>query len=108
MNELRHQNEDINLVLSVGGWDMGTEQWSEVLASRDNMHTFVKEAIVFLRLHDFDCIDLDFEYPTYRGSKEIDRSRFSELIEVCCNPDLLFADRTTVDLAFESIKIPPL
>nr|H2A0L4.1 RecName: Full=Putative chitinase 1; AltName: Full=Chitinase-like protein 1; Short=Clp1; Flags: Precursor [Pinctada margaritifera]CCE46155.1 clp1 protein [Pinctada margaritifera] len=82
MNELRHRNEDLNLVLSVGGWDMGSEAWSEVLASKDNMQTFVKEAIVYLRLHDFDGIDLDWEYPTFRGSKPIDREKFTQLIEI--------------------------
>lgn len=82
MNTLRDHNEDLNMVLSVGGWMMDSEAWSNILRSKDNMEEFAKEAIVFLRFHDFDGIDLDWQYPAFRKSTAEDKERFADLLEV--------------------------
>lgn len=82
MNSLRDHNEDLNMVLSVGGWTMDSEAWSNMLRSRENMEEFAKEAIVFLRFHDFDGIDLDWQYPAFRKSTAEDKERFADFLEV--------------------------
>lgn len=82
MNSLRDHNEDLNMVLSVGGWMMDSEAWSNMLMSKENMEEFAKEAIVFLRFHDFDGIDLDWQYPAFRKSTAEDRERFADFMEI--------------------------
>lgn len=82
MNSLRDHNEDLNMVLSVGGWMMDSEAWSNMLRSKENMEEFAKEAVIFLRFHDFDGIDLDWQYPAFRGSSHEDQARLVELCEV--------------------------
>ena len=61
---------------------MDSEAWSNMLRSRENMEEFAKEAIVFLRFHDFDGIDLDWQYPAFRKSTAEDKERFADFLEV--------------------------
>lgn len=58
---MRDHKDDLNMVLSVGGWMMDSEAWSNVVRDKESMDTFTANAITFLRFHDFDGIDLDWQ-----------------------------------------------
>lgn len=79
---MRDHKDDLNMVLSVGGWMMDSEAWSNVVRDKESMDTFTANAITFLRFHDFDGIDLDWQYPAFRGSSHEDQARLVELCEV--------------------------
>lgn len=54
-----------------------------MVATDANRREFVKTSIAFLRKHDFDGLDIDWEYPTRRsGSTAADRNNYIELLKV--------------------------
>lgn len=75
-------NEDLVVMLSVGGWELGSQSWSKLVSSRTNMELFALEVIRYLRMHNFDGLDVDWEYPATRGSPPGDKHNFAELLEV--------------------------
>ena len=71
---LKTTNPELKVHLAVGGWTMGTGPFHQVTASQSTMQTFARNAREFLRLHKFDGLDLDWEFP-----KASHKSKFSQL-----------------------------
>ena len=61
---------------------MGSKPFMATVASADNMHKFANKTIHFLRQHNFDGLDIDWEYPAARGSPAKDKTRFTQLLQV--------------------------
>ncbi|XP_078500840.1 acidic mammalian chitinase-like [Lissotriton helveticus] len=80
-NNLKKVNPQMLTLLAVGGWNFGTQKFTEMVASAGNRKIFIDSVIEHLRRYNFDGIDLDFEYPGSRGSPPEDKRRFTILCE---------------------------
>ena len=76
----------VKVLLALGGWnDSEGDKYSRLVASRENIQTFVETTLDFLAEWGFDGLDLDWEYPVCwqvdcsQGPRE-DREGFSELL----------------------------
>ena len=72
---LKSKNPQLKVLLAIGGWSFGTKKFKEVAKSRFSRQVFVYSAVQFLREHDFDGLDMDWEYP-----KSSDKDNFSALL----------------------------
>ncbi len=62
MVKLKEKNENLKVLLSIGGWGAGN--FSEMAADADLRMSFCKDCLAKCKSYGLDGIDLDWEYPT--------------------------------------------
>lgn len=85
LRDLRQQNEQLKLLIAVGGWT-GSKHFSDAAATEQDRNRFAESAVAFLREYGFDGIDIDWEYPVAGGRDEnirsnADRENFTLLLQ---------------------------
>lgn len=67
-NSLKQLNPSLKTQISIGGWEEGSKTFSNLVHNRTAIETFSLSVLSFLIQHNFDGVDLDWEYPGHRSS----------------------------------------
>ena len=82
-NGLKTYNKALKTLIAIGGWNEGSGRFSRLVADADARKSFIKNSIRFLRQHQFDGLDLDWEYPAARdGGEPEDKKNYATFIKV--------------------------
>ncbi|XP_055511099.1 acidic mammalian chitinase-like [Leucoraja erinacea] len=79
--QCRSGNSNLKTLLSIGGWNFGTQKFTAMVASSGTRQIFIKSVIAFLRGYGFDGLDIDWEYPGSRGSPPVDKHLYTVLAQ---------------------------
>ncbi|KAM9685464.1 LOW QUALITY PROTEIN: acidic mammalian chitinase-like [Trichechus inunguis] len=81
INSLKNYNTEQKALLSVGGWNFGTQGFSNMVTIAENHQTFIQWAIQFLRKYNFDGLDIDWQYPGNHSSPADTQQLFTVLLK---------------------------
>jgi len=99
---LRKQHPHLKLLVSVGGWTW-SKGFSDAALTPKSRKVLVESAVAFVRRHDLDGFDVDWEYPGMIGDGNVFRAEDKE------NFTALMADlRAALDALGKSTKRPLL
>ncbi|GFS46560.1 chitotriosidase-1 [Nephila pilipes] len=109
-NNLKKANPQLSTLIAIGGWNEGSQKYSQMAGDAGARATFVKSCVDFCLKYDFDGLDMDWEYPANRGGQPQDKQNFitllKELKEAFAPHGLILsaavsAGRNTIDTAYD-------
>lgn len=74
VDSLRNYNPHLSHLISIGGWNEGSNKYSTMVSTSHNRKQFVDSVLAFLKRFDLDGLDLDWEYPAMKAAGEADRT----------------------------------
>lgn len=72
LQQLKTRNPDLKILTSVGGWTW-SGKFSDMALTDESRQRFIDSALDFVRRHQLDGIDIDWEYPGLPGNDNIHR-----------------------------------
>ena len=75
--KLKKKNKDLKILISVGGWSW-SKNFSDAVLTEESREKFANSAISFMKRHNIDGIDLDWEYPGLPGDGNVHRPEDKE------------------------------
>jgi len=72
LTSLRPRNPNLKILVSVGGWTW-SKDFSDAVHTGESRAKFVESAVDFVRRHDLDGFDVDWEYPGLPGDGNVNR-----------------------------------
>jgi chitinase len=80
---LRKKHRHLKVLVSVGGWTW-SKGFSDAALTAESRKAFVESAVAFVRRHDLDGFDVDWEYPGMIGDGNVfrpeDKENFTTLM----------------------------
>jgi len=64
---LKQYNPGLKTILAVGGWNEGSIHYSDMVLTKERRTKFIDSALEMLLKHNFDGLDMDWEYPGGRA-----------------------------------------
>lgn len=69
---LRQTNPRLKVLVSMGGWNEGSERYSRVVGNPETRTRLVNSVYEFVTQWGFDGFDFDWEYPAANGGQPND------------------------------------
>jgi chitinase len=71
--DLRRRHPHLQILVSVGGWTW-SNNFSDAALTAESRRRFTASAVGFVRRHDIDGLDIDWEYPALAGNNNVHRA----------------------------------
>ncbi|KAL4938539.1 hypothetical protein BDV06DRAFT_215028 [Aspergillus oleicola] len=83
MVALKKKKPELKVFISVGGWEVGGEPFSDMVRFSSTRNSFIESATSFMNDYGFDGIDVDWEYPgaSDRGGRDEDTDNFVQFMK---------------------------
>ena len=73
--DLKLRYPHLKVTVAIGGWNEGSKKYSDMAKDPSKRRKFVRSALQFVLTHQFDGLDLDWEYPAKRQGAPEDKDR---------------------------------
>src|SRR3954465_3193447 len=77
LNELKNQNPNLKILISIGGWSW-SKNFSDAVLTDTSTKNFVSSAVAIVAKYNLDGIDIDWEYPGMIGDSNTYRPEDKE------------------------------
>ncbi|MDV3310360.1 MAG: glycoside hydrolase family 18 protein [Cyclobacteriaceae bacterium] len=70
--KLREKNPDLKILISIGGWSW-SENFSDAVLTPSSRRKFAETSVAIVEKYDLDGVDIDWEYPGFKGEDNVFR-----------------------------------
>lgn len=84
LNLLKQDNPDLKILISIGGWSW-SENFSDAVLTESSRRKFAESSAAIVEQHNLDGVDIDWEYPGFKGEDNVfrveDRENFTLMFQ---------------------------